>query len=61
MISTPTLPLVLEILFKLVEALVPEPLVLMNPSGHLSKWFSSKRYEDFPAAFPAFDKPRSFE
>jgi len=52
---------VLKIMLKLVEALVPEPFVLMNPSSHLAKWFTSKRYEDFATLFPAFNESSSFE
>ena len=50
-----------KILLKLIEALVPEPFVLMNPSGYLTERFASKRDEDFAALSPAFNESRSFK
>ena len=38
---------VLEMLLKLIEAFVPEPFVLMHPSGDLAKWLRAKGDEDF--------------
>ncbi len=48
-------------LLKLVEVLVPEPFVFVNPPGHLAKRFTSKRYEDFTTLFPAFNQSSPFE
>src|SRR5690348_1567702 len=53
--------LVLEVLLKLIEAFVPEPLVLMHPSRDLPKWFRSKRNEDFATLFPALNESSSLE
>jgi hypothetical protein len=52
---------VLKILLKLVEARVPEPFVLVDPSSDLAKRFTTKRYEDFATLFPAFNESGSFE
>ena len=48
-------------LLKLIEALVPEPLVPMDPSRNLAKGFPSKRYVNFASLLFAFNKARPFE
>lgn len=55
------LPLVFEMLFKLIEPLVPEPLVLVQPPCHFSKRLAPKRDQDFTPLFFSSDEPRSFE
>ena len=53
--------LVFKILLELIEAFVPEPLILMHPSRYFPKWFPSKRDVDLAALFPAFNESGSFE
>ena len=52
---------VLKMLLKLIETLIPEPLVLMHPSRDLTKGFASKRNEDFAPLFFALNESGSFE
>ena len=48
-------------LLKLIETLVPEPLVLMHPSRNLTKWFPSEGDKDLTALLLAFNESGSFE
>jgi hypothetical protein len=48
-------------LLKLIEALVPEPFVLMQPSCDIPKRLTSERYEDLTTLFSTFDEPSSLE
>ena len=50
-----------EMLLKLIETFVPEPLVLMHPSRYLPKWFTSKRDKHFTTLLLALDQSCSFE
>ena len=48
-------------LFELVEVLVPESFVVVNPSRNLPEGFSPEGDEDLSALFPALDETGSFE
>ena len=48
-------------LLKLIEALVPEPLVLMHPSGHLPKRFCAKRNQYLTPLLLSLNEPRPLQ
>ncbi len=50
-----------EKLLKLVEAFVPEPIVLMHPARCLSQGLPSKRNDDFTPLFPSFNESGSLK
>ena len=54
-------PFVFEMLLKLIEAFVPEWLVLMHPSRYHSQRFCSKRNHDLSTLSLPLDKSCSFE
>src|SRR5262245_58740889 len=54
-------PLVREISLELIEALVPEALIVIHPSRDIAKRLAAKRDEDFAALFPALDQSRPLE
>jgi len=43
-------------LLELIEALVPEPLVLVHPSSNLPKWLPPKGNENFTPLLAALDE-----
>lgn len=48
-------------LCKLIETFVPEPFVLMHPSGDLPQGFRAKGDKDFATLFFALNESCSFE
>ena len=52
---------VFKVLLELIEAFVPEPLVRVNPYGHIAKWLASQGNEHLAAALLAVDEARAFQ